>query len=179
MARTYHEFLQVGATIAAVVIDPSDQNAAMVSKLALPFPVLSDPNGERAIRPLGLWDESQKMSKPAIIALAPDGSETYRYAGSDFMDRPSDSEILASIAELALSPLDIPVTTIAHITPRSGRQATPLADLAIYMRGVRWASQALADRARDPLDRMEGERTSKMAERFISAQAETRRLLGK
>ena len=89
MARTYHEFLQVGATIAAVVIDPSDQNAAMVSKLALPFPVLSDPNGERAIRPLGLWDESQKMSKPAIIALAQDGSETYRYAGSDFMDRQS------------------------------------------------------------------------------------------
>jgi hypothetical protein len=52
----------------------------------------------------------------------------------------------------------------------------PLPDLAIYMRGVRSSSQALARRARDPFDRTEAERTTRMAERSIAAQRATRLL---
>ncbi len=59
--------------------------------------------------------------------------------------------------------------------PRPGGRATKLEDLAVYMRGVRFASRALADRARDPFDRAEAERTSKMAERFVAAQGATLR----
>ena len=54
----------------------------------------------------------------------------------------------------------------------------PLADLGVYMRGVRFAMQALAARTRDPWDRSEAERSSRMAERYVTAQGATRRVTG-
>jgi len=92
MAREYGEYLARGAMIAAVVIDAPGQNAAMVEKLALPFPVLSDPDGTAAVRPFGVWDDEGHMALPAILVIAPDATEAYRYAGADFMDRPDDSD---------------------------------------------------------------------------------------
>ncbi len=177
MARDYDAYTRRGATIAAIVIDTPEQNAAMVEKLALPFPILSDPDGERAIKPLGVWDEEGKMATPAIIVLAPDGHEVYRYAGVDFMDRPNDDEILEALSSLGLPATETPAGTIAHLDPRPGARATKLENLAVYMRGVRFASKALADRARDPIDKAEAERTSRMAERYVAAQGATLRLV--
>ncbi len=177
MAREYEQYTRRGATIAAIVIDTPEQNAAMVAKLALPFPILSDPDGERAIKPLGVWDADGKMATPAIIVLAPDGREVYRYAGVDFMDRPNDDEILEALTSLGLPETETPAGTIAHLDPRPGSRATKLDNLAVYMRGVRFASKALADRARDPFDKAEAERTSRMAERYVAAQGATLRLV--
>ena len=178
MARAYADFLRRGATVAAIVIDAPGQNAAMVAKLALPFPVLSDPEGERAIKPYGVWDEPGKMSRPAILVLAPDGREVYRYVGVDFMDRPHEDEVVAALDALGLPPLDLPIATVHHLDPAPGPRALSLPNLAVYMRGVRFATQALAGRARDPFDRAEAERTSKMAERFMAAQGSTLRVTG-
>ncbi len=177
MAREYEQYTRRGATIAAIVIDPPEQNAAMVEKLAIPFPILSDPDGERAIKPLGVWDDEGKMATPAIIVLAPDGHEVYRYAGVDFMNRPNDDEILDALSSLGLPAAETPAGTIAHLAPRPGSRATKLENLAVYMRGVRFASMALAGRARDPFDQAEAERTSRMAERYIAAQGATLRLV--
>ena len=177
MARSYEEYLKRGATIAGIVIDSPGQNAAMVETLALPFPVLADPDGVGASKPLEAWDEPGKMSKPAIILLAPDGSEAYRYAGVDFMDRPVEDDLLVALDALGLSPIEMPIATVPHLLPTPSPRAMKLLDLAVYMRGVRFATQALAVRARDPFDRDEAERTSKMAERYIAAQAATRRML--
>ncbi len=177
MAREYDQYTQRGATIAAIVIDMPEQNAAMVEKLALPFPILSDPDGERAIKPLGVWDAEGKMAKPAILVMAPDRQEAYRHVGTDFMDRPNDDEILAALHGLGLPATETPAGTIAHLDPRPGSRATKLDNLAVYMRGVRFASKALADRARDPFDKEEAERTSRMAERYIAAQGATLRLV--
>ncbi len=176
MARAYGEYQQRGATIAAIVIDPPGQNAALVATLALPFPVLADPGGEGAIKPFGVWDEAAKMSRPTIVVVAPDGREVYRYVGVDFMDRPNDDDVLTALDGLGLPPLDLPIATVDHLLPRPGPRALPLPDLAVYMRGVRFATQALAGRARDPFDRAEAERSSRMAERVIAAQGATRRL---
>jgi hypothetical protein len=177
MAREYEAYTRRGATVAAIVIDAPEQNAAMVEKLAIPFPILSDPDGERAIKPLGVWDEEGKMATPAIIVLAPDGHEVYRYAGVDFMDRPNDDEILDALSSLGLPTAETSAGTIAHLAPRPGSRATKLDNLAVYMRGVRFASMALAGRARDPFDQAEAERTSRMAERYIAAQGATLRLV--
>lgn len=178
MARSYEEYLQRGATIAGVVIDSPGQNAAMVEKLALPFLILSDPDGETMIKPLGVWDEKGKMGKPAILVLTSDGQEAFRYVGADFMDRPVEDDILAALDGLGLSPITREIATVPHLTPAPGPRALPLLDLGVYMRGVRFATQALAGRARDPFDRAEAERTSKMAERFMTAQGATRRVVG-
>ncbi len=102
MAREYEQYTRRGATIAAIVIDTPEQNAAMVAKLALPFPILSDPDGERAIKPLGVWDADGKMATPATIVLASDGREVYRYVGVDVKDRPNDDEILEALTSLGL-----------------------------------------------------------------------------
>jgi hypothetical protein len=176
MARAYGEYLRRGATIAAVVIDPPGQNAAMVATLALPFPVLADPGGVGAIKSYSLWDEVGQMSKPAIVVLAPEGREIFRYVGIDFMDRPNDDDVLTALDGLGSPPLDLPIATVPHLPPAPGPRALPLPDLAVYMRGVRSATRALAGRARDAVDRTEAERTTTMAERFIAAQGATRRL---
>ena len=179
MAREYDAYTRRGATIAALVIDPPEQNAAMVEKLAVPFPILSDPDGEGAIKPCDVWDAAGQVATPAIIALAPDGHEVYRYAGVDFMDRPNDDEIVEALSSLGLPATETPAGTIAHLDPRPGSRATKPERLAVSMRGVRFASMALADRARDPFDKAEAERTSRMAERYVAAQGATLRLVNR
>ena len=178
MARGYGEYARRGATVAAAVIDPPGQNAAMAEKLALPFPVLADPGGEGAIKPLDVWDEAGQMATPAIIVLAPDGHEVYRYVGADFMDRTGDDEVLAALHALALQAFGSPFRPVAHLPPEPGPRATKLADLGPYMRGVRFAMQAMAGRARDPWDQAEAERTMRMAEGFLAAQGATTRATG-
>ena len=178
MAREYDAYTRRGATLAAVVIDPPEQNAAMVEKLAVPFPILSDPRGERAIKPLGLWDERGNMATPSIVVFGPDGREAYRYAGVDFMDRPGDEAVLTALDGLGLPPIDVPIGPVARLPAVPGPRATKLAELGVYMRGVRFAAQALGGRARDPFDRAEAERTSRMAERYVAAQGDTLRATG-
>ncbi|MDP9365700.1 MAG: redoxin domain-containing protein [Chloroflexota bacterium] len=178
MGREYGEYLRRGATIAGVVIDAPGQNAAMAEKLALPFPILSDPEGGEATKPYGVWDEAGRMAKPAIVVVAPDGAEAYRYVGADFMDRPGDDEVLAALDALGLPAIGSPVGPVAHLPPEPGPRATKLADLGPYMRGVRFAMQAMAGRARDPWDRAEAERTMRMAEGFLAAQGATTRATG-
>ncbi|MDQ3514754.1 MAG: peroxiredoxin family protein [Chloroflexota bacterium] len=177
MARAYGEYLRRGATIAAVVIDSPGQNAAMVEKLALPFPIVSDPGGEYLIRPHGAWDPGGTMARPAIVVLSPAGEEAYRYVGADFMDRPDDGEVLAALDLLGLPPIEAAVETVPHGDPMPGPRAVPLPNLVVYMRGVRFAMGAMAARARDPFDRAEAERTATMAEGFIAAQAASVRLV--
>ena len=178
MARDYAGYLARGATVAAVVIDPPGQNAAMAAKLALPFPVLSDPDGAGAIRPSGVWDDAGTMALPAILVVAPDGTEAYRYTGADFMDRPDDGDVLGALGALDLAPIQAPTGTVPHLPPAPGPRAVPLADLGVYMRGVRFAMQAMAERARDPWDKREAGRSARMAERYVAAQGATRRLTG-
>jgi hypothetical protein len=66
----------------------------MVEKLGLPFPLLSDPRGD-FIKRLGLWNDEEGVSEPAIVAL--DGAGTVRYlysGGTDFADRPQEESLL-------------------------------------------------------------------------------------
>jgi peroxiredoxin len=45
----------------------------MVEKLDRPFPLLSDPRGE-LIKRLGLWNDEEGVSEPAIVALDKSGT---------------------------------------------------------------------------------------------------------
>jgi len=63
----------------------------------LPFDLLSDPEGEVAIRPLGFWDGAGRISAPALVLTDRDGIVRYIYEGRDFADRPKDAEILQAI----------------------------------------------------------------------------------
>lgn len=176
MARDYGDYARRGATVAAVVIDPPERNAAMVEKLALPFPILADPVGDTAAKPYGVWDDGGRMALPAIVVLGPDGEEAYRYVGVDFMDRPNDDDLLAAVERLDLPAIEPATEIVPHLPPRPGPRAVALRDLAVYLRGVRFAMAAMAERARDRFDRTEAERTVVMADRYLAAIATRRRL---
>jgi peroxiredoxin len=95
LARDHERYAQRGAAIIGISVDSPGQNAAMAQKLALPFPLLSDPDATGAIAPFGVADAGNArgvMAKPAIVVVAPNGGEAYRYAGGDFADRPGDAE---------------------------------------------------------------------------------------
>jgi len=69
-------------------------SAATIDKLLLPFRILSDPEGEQAIKPYGVWNEQGRIAIPAVVAVAQDRTIRYLYAGQDFADRPGDEDLL-------------------------------------------------------------------------------------
>jgi AhpC/TSA family len=80
--------------VAGVSVDPPSRNAAMVDKLDLPFSLLSDPRGDY-IKRLGLWNEEEGVSEPAIVTLDRSGTVRYLYSGgTDFADRPQEESLL-------------------------------------------------------------------------------------
>ena len=86
--------------MAAIVVDPDDRNRAMVEKLALPFPILSDTDS-RVIREWGVVNEKEMdIARPAIFELRRDGSVGYEYVGIDFADRPDDEQLFEGLKEV-------------------------------------------------------------------------------
>ena len=97
-ARNWDRFVQEDVSIAGISVDPIENNRAMVEKLLLPFPLLSDPEG-RVIKEWGVWNDSEAIAKPSIFAIRKDGSIAWAYVGRDFADRPTDDELFNSIRE--------------------------------------------------------------------------------
>ena len=83
-----------------IVVDPAENNAAMVDKLLLPFPILSDPEG-RVIKEYGVWSDGEGgIAKPSLFLVQPDRSIAFSYVGEDFADRPSDDELFGAVAAM-------------------------------------------------------------------------------
>ncbi len=66
----------------------------MIDKLLLPFDLLSDAEGEVAIKPFGFWDAAGRISKPALVLTDGQGVVRYVYEGRDFADRPKDEIVM-------------------------------------------------------------------------------------
>lgn len=96
-ARKYAEFQNRAAEITAICVDTPEQNQAMIAKLLLPFKILSDPEGELAIKRYGFWNEQARIAIPAVVVVGRDQRIGYQYAGQDFADRPGDDEIFQAL----------------------------------------------------------------------------------
>ena len=84
--------------MAAICVDSVEQNRAMVDKLLLPFPILSDPEAS-VIEPWGVLNAAERgIAKPALFLVRPDRSVAFEYIGEDFTDRPTDEELFAAVA---------------------------------------------------------------------------------
>ncbi len=70
----------------------------MIEKLLLPFDLLTDHEGETAIKPFGFWDEPGRISKPALVLSDRQGVVRYIYEGRDFADRPKDETIMKALS---------------------------------------------------------------------------------
>ncbi len=135
-----------------ISVDPPDHNAAMVEKLLLPLPLLSDPQGALS-RAYGVWDEEGRVAIPAIVLLDRSGTVRWQYAGRDFADRPEDDALLRAIDELGdagqshLGATEIRVMADeAKHSVRRERNAISLDHLRPYYRGVYYATVAMKQR---------------------------------
>jgi peroxiredoxin len=69
LAQHHDELVQVGTPVVGISIDDPGRHAAMLEKLQLPFPLLSDPGGAKACKPYDAWDEESGIAKPATILV--------------------------------------------------------------------------------------------------------------
>jgi peroxiredoxin Q/BCP len=96
-ARDWDRFTKEGVNVAGISVDPIENNRAMVEKLLLPFPLLSDPEG-RVIKEWGVSNDAEGgIAKPSIFAVRRDGAIAWEYIGRDFADRPTDDELFNSL----------------------------------------------------------------------------------
>lgn len=157
----------------------------MVEKLALPFPLLSDPTAA-AIDGWGVYDpvggSHGPISRPAIFVVGRDLSIPYEYVGRDFADRPPNSAIYAALdAVRGASPrrLERSVTVPGPRPPEAGNagdRAMPLHDIGPYFRGATFAIQALTGRTEDPTVKAEAEKFRAFVSDYVKAAVATVRL---
>ena len=124
----------------------------MIEKLGLPFPLLSDPRGD-LIKLLGLWNDEEGVSEPAIVAL--DGSGTVRYlysGGTDFADRPQEESLLYILDKVSgegegygASEPDIRISSAEaeEDTVRPEKPVITLEQLRPYYQGVYFATVSM------------------------------------
>ena len=142
-----------------------------MEKLALPFPIFSDPGRDRAVTPLGFADEKDPrlISRPGVVIVGPGGEEVWRHTGRDYADRPHEDLLLSEVAKLALGPTtqDQPAVGVAA----QGERAMPLEGLPHYFRGAKFAALALRSRHRSISDEFGNDAKEYMArvERYLDA----------
>ncbi len=171
MAMRHGEFLARGARIYGLSADTPAQNAAVMEKLALTFPILCDGDREAAITPLGFADEKdpRQISRPGVVIIDSAGEIVHRSVGRDFADRPDEDELLAALDELDLGPTtqDEPVVGMVEV----GEKAIPLEGIPHYLRGAKFAALALRSRYRDMSDRFRDDAKGyvQMVDRYLEA----------
>ena len=149
MANRHHEFLDRGGKVFAVSADTVPMNAAVVEKLALPFPILSDPDRDQVITPMGFADDKdpREIARPGAAIVTPDAEVVYSFVGRDYADRPLEDVLLEKLGELDLEPTSQPAPEPGPI--EAGEKAVPYQGLSSYLRGAKFAGLAIRSRHRD------------------------------
>jgi hypothetical protein len=132
--------------VVAIDVDSPGRHAAMIEKLNLPFPMLSDPDRSLAIGPYELVDtqDARELATPATVLIGPDGNEVMRLVSRDYADRPLKDAALEALQGLGLDSVEQ-----RHPTPGSpepGPAAMPFRDLRTYFRGAKFGSRAMGFR---------------------------------
>jgi peroxiredoxin len=152
-AREFEEFEDRGAQLAGISVDPPTNNAGMVGKLQLPFPLLSDPEGELA-RMCGLWDAEEGVAIPSTVVVDQTGEVRYLYAGNDAADRPTDDGLFAVLDELESRierltggpEFQVGAAQATESSVRPERSVMDLEQLTAYYRGTAFTTRILKAR---------------------------------
>jgi hypothetical protein len=146
VALRHHEITEAGAAVVAIDVDSPGQHAAMIEKLNLPFPMLSDPDRNLSIAPFGLMneDDPRGLAVTATVLIGPEGDEAMRLVSRDFADRPLEDAVLNALQRLNLASVEQPPPTPG--IPAPDRRAMPFDDLRTYFRGAKFGSKAMGMR---------------------------------
>lgn len=155
LATQYDRIHGAGAEVMAISVDDEVRQAGMSKRWGQPATRwISDPGGERFLQPLDLFDPEERggIALPALLVIAPDGSEVHRYAGRDFADRTHDDDVLAAVEALGLDAVDAPdwsAAVDAVEVPDDLRGFFRSSDLLPYFRGNMYAALAVGWRLED------------------------------
>ena len=151
-----------------ISVDPCGRNRAMVDKLDLPFPLLSDPRGD-LIKALDLWNREEGVAEPAILVLDRSGVLRRQYSGRwDFSDRPTEEDLFAALDEVgtggeperAEPKIRVTAGEAASDTVRPDKPALSLDELGPYYLGTYYATVAMQKKldgeAREEVDDFQG-----------------------
>ena len=146
MAQRHDEITAAGGRVVGITIDSPLQNSALISKLDLPFPILSDPDRSGAITPFGVADEKDEriIARPATVIVDSSGSEIFRFVSRDFADRITEDSAVEALAGLGLGPTTQEAPQLGPASP--GPRVLPIEHLRPYYRGARFAVIALSRR---------------------------------
>jgi hypothetical protein len=135
-----------------ISVDTVADNAAMVDKLLLPFPLLSDAHGA-LIQRVGVWNAEERIAVPTIAVVDQAGTIVYFYSGHDFADRPGDAPIFEALDGMergASYPEEEPEIRVtaqeAQQSVGPEKRAVTIEELVPYYRGAFFASVALKGR---------------------------------
>lgn len=98
------------------------------------------------------------MARPAVVVTTPSGGEAVHQVGEDFADRPDEDELVATIDQLDVAPVEQPAPCAGTSQSRRERGQTAVAP-AVFS-GAKMAVTALSGRvheARQDADRMVAE----------------------
>ncbi len=156
LATQYDRIHGAGAEIIAISVDDDVRQAGMAQRWGLPSTrFVSDPGGERFLRPLGLFDPEERngIGLTALVLIDTDGVERYRYAGRDFADRTGDDDVLASLDNLGLPPIEAPRRTYDVEVPDDLRGYFRTENIVPYFRGNMYGALAIGWRLDDTASR--------------------------
>jgi alkyl hydroperoxide reductase subunit AhpC len=164
LAEQHHEITAAGARVFGISVDSPEQHAALIDKLQIPFPLLSDPDRAEAIGPYGLANEKdpRNLALPTVVIIAPDGNEALRIVSRDYADRTPEAHVLAQVQAL-----DLPPTTQEQpeLGPaESGPKAMALSSLLPYYQGAKFATKAMG--MRFPVSQPEAEQYMAQLDRY-------------
>jgi hypothetical protein len=176
MAMRHSEFLDKGVRLFGLSADTPGQNAAVMEKLALTFPLLSDEDRQAAITPLGFADEKdpRQISRAGLVIIGTEGDTLHREEGRDYADRPNEDDLAAIVAGFGLDPTTQEKPSMGR--PEPGEKAMPFEGIPHYFRGAKFAVLALRGRYRDLSDEFtdDTKRYAQRMDRYIEAIAAVR-----
>ncbi|GAC1442646.1 MAG: hypothetical protein NVSMB52_00090 [Chloroflexota bacterium] len=151
-ARNYGEFERLEAQLAGISVDSIADNAEMVGKLSLPFPLLSDANGA-LIQRFNIWNEGGHIAVPALVVLDRAGKVVYSYSGHDFADRPGDGPLFDALRQVHRGEDSLKEEPEIRVSAADAqhsvgpeKRAMSLQELLSYYQGAFFASVALKGR---------------------------------
>ena len=151
-----------------------------MASLRIPFPLLSDPDRSLAIEPFGVADtnDPRNLARPAMIVVDSAGNERFRFVSRDYADRLPEDDVLDVVHGLGLGPTTQSAPTPG--TPEPGERAMPLDGLPYYLRGARFAVQALGLRHKDLGEEFKKDAKAYVAEmdRYLEAVRALRKRVG-
>ncbi|MGA9139980.1 MAG: peroxiredoxin family protein [Methanocella sp.] len=93
LKNDYERFRHFGADVLAVSYGSVDFNNGLISRLSLPFHILSDEDG-RVMKMFNIYNQYDKLLGPTIYIINVAGTVLFLYEGKEPSDITSDEEII-------------------------------------------------------------------------------------